>query len=374
MVTLITANRGHFVYRIHRVLAINPGSTSTKIALYENERCVFSEFIRHSTEELASFARIIDQFVFRLHLVKRTLDEHEILLTALHAVVGRGGPLKAIPGGTYLVNERMRADLRTGIQAEHASNLGGLLAYELASRAEIPAYIVDPVSVDEFIPLARITGLPEMRRRSLFHALNLKATAHRVAKDLNKNYNDLNLIMVHLGGGISVGAQQKGHMIDVANPNESGPFSPERAGGLPTGDLLNLCFSGKYTHGELKKKLVGNGGLVAHLGMHDAREIERRIDAGDEHAALIYEAMSYGVAKEIGAMAAVLQGAVEAIVLTGGLAHSQRFVNWIRSRTGFIAPVLVYPGEDELQALAEGALRVLRGEEQVKIYPIANRR
>jgi butyrate kinase len=353
---------------VYRILTINPGSTSTKIALYENEKPAFEEVIRHSTEELAPFAKINDQYGFRYNLVKQAINKHDIDLASLDAIVGRGGPLKSIPSGTYIVTEDMREDLRTGVQAEHASNLGGLLAHGLAETVDIPAYIVDPVSVDEFEPLARITGLPEMKRRSLFHALNLKAVAHRVAKDLNRDYRDLNVVMVHLGGGISVGAQRKGRMIDVANPNETGPFSPERAGGLPTGDLIKMCFSGKYTLEEMKKKLVGNAGLVAHLGMNDGREIERCIDAGDEHAAYIYEAMAYGVAKEIGAMSTVLQGDVDAIVLTGGLAHSQRLVNWIRSRVGFIAPVLVYPGEDELQALAEGGLRVLRREEEAKEY------
>jgi butyrate kinase len=353
---------------VYRILTINPGSTSTKIALYENEKPAFEEVIRHSREELAPFHKVYDQYEFRYNLVKQALDKHGIALESLDAVVGRGGPLKPIPSGIYVVNERMREDLRTGVQTDHASNLGGLLAHGLAELVGIPAYIVDPVSVDEFEPLARVTGFPEVQWHSLFHALNLKAVAHRVAKNLGREYNDLNLVMVHLGGGISVGAQRKGRMIDVANPNDTGPFSPERAGSLPTSDLIKMCFSGKYTLEDMKNKLIGNGGLVAHLGTSDGRDVEKRIAAGDEHAALIYEAMAYGVAKEIGAMSTVLQGDVDAIILTGGLAHSQRLVNWLRSRVGFLAPVLVYPGEDELQALAEGGLRVLRGEEEAKIY------
>lgn len=351
-----------------RILTINPGSTSTKIALFENETSIFSEVIPHSREELASFDRIIDQLDFRAYWVERAFAKRMIAVSALDAVVGRGGLLKPISGGTYLVNDRLLEDSRLGIQGQHASNLGGLLAYGFASQAGIPAYIVDPVSVDEFAPLARITGLPEIKRHSLFHALNLKAVAHRVAKDLHRDYGELNLIMAHLGGGISVGALCRGQMIDVANPNETGPFSPERAGGLPTGDLVEMCFSGKYSCDELKKKLMGKGGLVAHLGTNVGKDIERRIAAGDQHAALIYEAMSYGVAKEIGAMSAVLQGDVQAIVLTGGLAYSQLFTDWLRSRIGFIAPVMIYPGEFEAQAMAEGALRVLQGREQAGMY------
>lgn len=350
------------------VLAINPGSTSTKIAVYKNENCQFETTIRHSNEELQNFARINDQYEFRLELIERTLAQRKMVLTELSAVVGRGGPLKALDSGTYIVNETMCEDLRIGVQTEHASNLGGLLARAIADQAGIPAFIVDPVSVDELQPLARISGLPQIKRRSLFHALNLKAAAHRAATELGQDYKDITLLLIHLGGGISVGVQQRGKMIDVANPNESGPFSPERAGALPTGDLMKLCYSGQYTLEEMKKKLNGNAGLVAYLGSNDGREIEHRIAAGDEKAALIYEAMAYQVAKEAGAMATVVNGNVDAIVLTGGLAHSKLLVEWITKRVQFIAGVLVYPGEDELRALVEGTLRVLRGEETAKIY------
>lgn len=350
------------------VLAINPGSTSTKIALYKNENCQFEAVIRHSNEELQNFVRINDQYEFRLGMIKQALVQHGVELKELHAVVGRGGPLKALDSGTYSVNDVMCEDLRIGIQTEHASNLGGLLARAIADQVGIPAFIVDPVSVDELRPLARISGFPEIKRRSLFHALNLKAVAHRVANDLGREYNKLTLLLVHLGGGISVGIQQQGQMIDVANPNESGPFSPERAGSLPTGDLVKMCYSGQYTWEQLKKKINGGSGLVAHLGTNDGREIEQRIHSGDEQAALIYEAMAYQVAKEIGAMATVVNGGVDAIVLTGGLAHSKLLVEWITKRVQFIAQVLIYPGEDELQALVEGTLRVLRGEEAAKLY------
>lgn len=286
----------------------------------------------------------------------------------MDAVVGRGGPLKPIASGTYRVNDIMCEDLRIGIQAEHVSNLGGLLARGIADKAGIPSFIVDPVSVDEFEALARVTGVPEFSRRSLFHALNLKAVAHRVARDLHIDYHALTLVIVHLGGGISVGVQRAGKMIDVSNANDSGPFSPERAGSVPSSDLVKLCFSGKYSLNDIKKKLVGNAGLVAHLGVNDGREIERRIAEGDGHAAFIYEAMAYQIAKEIGAMATVVEGKLNAIVLTGGMAYSKMLVEWIAKRTAFIAKILVYPGDDELRALVDGTLRVLRGEEEVKHY------
>ncbi|MDF2569904.1 MAG: buk2 1 [Sporomusa sp.] len=352
----------------YKVLAINPGSTSTKIAVYTNEQLEFEQVIRHSTDDLKPFIKIYDQYDYRRQLVENALVTHNIKISDLSAVVGRGGPLKPMESGTYIVNDTMAEDLKVGVQTDHASNLGGLLARGIASQSGLPAFIVDPVSVDEFQPLARITGLPEMSRRSLFHALNLKAVAHRVANDLGEEYNALTLILVHLGGGISVGVQRGGRMIDVTNPNDAGPFSPERAGGLPTHELVKMCFSGKFTVDDIKKKLVGNAGLVAHLGTNDGREIESRIDGGDARAALIYEAMTYQVAKEIGAMATVVHGNVSAIVLTGGLAHSKRLTQMIQDRVSFISQVLIYPGEDELQALVEGALRILRGEEQPKIY------
>ncbi|MCX7780238.1 MAG: butyrate kinase [Negativicutes bacterium] len=351
-----------------KVLAINPGSTSTKIAVYANETCLFEQVIRHSTEELKPFQTINDQFDFRRSLVEAELTKRGFNLADLDAIAGRGGPLKPMASGTYLVNDKMCEDLKYHVQTEHVSKLGGLIARSLADRVGIPAFIVDPVSVDEMEPLARITGVPEIQRPSLFHALNLKAVAHRAAKDLGLDYNHATFVMVHLGGGISVGVQRNGKMIDVSNPNDTGPFSPERAGTIPTGGLVKMCFSGKYTQKEVESKLIGKGGLVAHLGTNDARQVEERIAAGDQQAKLVYEAMAYQVAKEIGAMATVVNGKLDGIVLTGGLAHSSLLVGWIRDRVGFIGNIYVYPGEDELQALVEGALRVLRGEEQAMVY------
>jgi butyrate kinase len=351
-----------------KVLAINPGSTSTKIAIYENEKCIFKENMQYQTEDLASFTTVNEQYDFRLMDIVQVLDKWGVTLNSLDAVVGRGGLLKPLPGGTYRVDETLLYDLKCSFHRPHASNLGGQLAYGLASMVNIPAFIVDPVCVDEMEPFARFTGLPEVSRKSYFHALNLKAVAHRVAKDMNRDYSDLNLVMVHLGGGISIAAQKKGKMIDVADPNVTGPFSPERAGSLPTDAFMKMCFSGDYTMNQLQKKLNGEGGLVAHLGTNDARKVEKMIDMGDQHAKLVFEAMAYGIAKEIGAMSTVLLGKVDAIVFTGGMAYSTRLVNFISSRVEFLASVLVYPGEDELQALVEGTLRVLRGEEEAKAY------
>lgn len=350
------------------ILAINPGSTSTKIAVYSNETIKFEQVIRHSIEELKPFSTIYDQYDYRLHLVEKALVDHNVDVKSLDAVIGRGGPLKPLASGTYAVNDLMIEDLKTKVQTEHAANLGGILAKGIADQVNIPAFIADPVSVDELQPLARISGLPEIPRRSLFHALNLKAVAHRVAKNLDKDYKALTLILVHLGGGISVGVQQNGRMIDVTNPNDLGPFSPERAGAVPSYGLIELCFSGKYTPDEIKKKLIGNGGLMAHLGTSDGREVESRIANGDAKAALIYEAMAYQVAKEIGAMATVVKGELDGIVLTGGLAYSKILVKMITERVKFIGNIIVHPGEDELQALIESALRVMCGEEEAKIY------
>ena len=351
-----------------KVLALNPGSTSTKIAVYAEDKCLFEEVIRHSKEDLAPFSTIYDQYEYRRDMVERALQKHGYELADLDAVVGRGGALKPIPGGTYVVNDLMTDDLRHRVQTQHASNLGGLIARGLADPHGLPSYIVDPVCVDEMQPLARISGWPEMPRRSLFHALNLKATARRAARDLGKTMEDVVLVMGHLGGGISFTVQQNGRMIDIQNPMDGGAFSPERSGYLPLSPLVELCFSGKYSFDEVMKKMIGKGGLTAHLGTVDAREVEAMIDAGDEQAALVYEAMAYQIAKEIGAMATVAAGKFDAIVLTGGLAYSQRLIAMIRSRVDFLGKVMVYPGEDELVALAEGALRVLHGEEPAKIY------
>lgn len=353
------------------ILALNPGSTSTKIAVYKNEEQVMEKVLRHSIEELSAFEKISDQYEFRKKIIEEAVTEAGIRVTDLDAVVGRGGLLRPIPGGTYEVNEAMVEDLKVGVSGQHAANLGGIIAKQLAEEAGCPSFIVDPGVVDEMEDLARISGVPEMPRRSIFHALNQKAIARRAAEEIGKKYEEINLIVAHMGGGVSVGAHQKGRIIDVNNALDGeGPLSPERAGGVPVGDVIKMCFSGEYTIEEVRRKLKGNGGIVAYLGTTDALEVERRIEAGDEKARLIYEAMAYQVAKEIGACATVLKGKVELIALTGGIAYSKRMTSWIAERVDFIAPVKVYGGEDELLALAMGALRVLRGEEKPQKYEV----
>ncbi|HOQ99319.1 MAG TPA: butyrate kinase [Anaerolineae bacterium] len=351
------------------VLAINPGSTSTKVAVFDGVTAVFAESIAHSAVDLAPHARIADQYALRRDAVLACLVAHGVPITALSAIVGRGGMLRPVPGGTFRINTTMLDELRTPGPREHAANLGAIVAHEIASQASLPAFIVDPVCVDEFEPLARISGLPEIERRSYSHALNLKAMARRAAADLGQPYESLDLIVVHMGGGISVSPHRHGRMIDVNQALDgTGPFSPERAGGLPVGDVLRLSFSGRYTYDEFFRRIAGQGGLVAHLGTNNAVEVEQRIAAGDAHARLIYEAMAYQTAKEIGGMATVLCGHVDAIVLTGGLAHSDVFCNWLRERLSWIAPILIYPGQDEMRAMVEGVLRVLTGEEQAQEY------
>ncbi|MEW8997292.1 MAG: butyrate kinase [Thermoanaerobacter sp.] len=351
------------------ILVINPGSTSTKVAVFRDKEPVFTETLRHSTEELSKYKSIIDQFEFRTQAILNMLKEKGISLSEIDAIVGRGGLLKPIESGTYIVNEKMIEDLKKAERGEHASNLGGIIAYTLAKEHNIPAYIVDPVVVDELEDIARITGMPEIEKSSIFHALNQKAIARRLAADLNKKYEEVNLIIAHLGGGISIGAHKHGRVVDVNDAlNGEGPFSPERAGGLPVLDLVKLCYSGKYTYQEMKKKLIGQGGVVAHLGTNDVREVYKKIEEGDKKAELVLEAMAYQTAKEIGAMAVVLKGHVDAIGITGGIAYNEDFVKRISERVKFIAPVYVYPGEDEMLALAQGAYRVLSGEEKAKMY------
>lgn len=353
-----------------RVLVINPGSTSTKLAVFEDENALYSESIAHPHQQIAAFPRIADQYAFRRDAVLAFLEKHRVSVHSLDAVVGRGGILRPLASGTYVVNERMLQELLHPYkERDHVTNLGALIANEIARPAGIPAFVVDPVCVDEFEPLARISGLPEIERRSLSHALSLKSVARRAARELGRRYEELNLVVTHMGGGISVSAHRHGRMIDVNQALDgTGPFSPERVGGLPVGDVLRLAFSGKYTYEDLFRRFTRQGGLLAHLGTNDGVEVERRIAQGDEHARLIYEAMAYQIAKEIGLMATVLKGRVDAIVLTGGLAHSPLLVTWIRERVEWIAPVMVYPGQDEMLAMAQGALRVLRGEEEAKEY------
>ncbi|TKC19837.1 butyrate kinase [Robertmurraya kyonggiensis] len=354
----------------NRILVINPGSTSTKIGVFDNEVPIFEKTIRHEQGVISQFNNIIEQYEFRKKVILESLDVEGINISKLKAVCGRGGLLRPIEGGTYRVNEEMLTDLRAGYAGEHASNLGGIIANEIASGLNIPAYIVDPVVVDELDPLARISGFALIERKSIFHALNQKAVARRVAKELGKKYEELNLIVAHMGGGITVGVHRQGRVVDVNNGlHGDGPFSPERAGTVPAGDLVALCYSGEYYYDEVMKKLVGQGGLVGYLNTNDAITVEKMIENGDEKASLVYTAMAYQVAKEIGSASVVLSGKVDAIVLTGGLAYGKEFVRSISDQVNWIADVIVQPGENELQALAEGALRVLRGEEQEKQYP-----
>ena len=350
---------------MYRVLTINPGSTSTKIGVYDEENPVFVQTLHHSSEDLKPFKRIADQYALRRDTVLNALSGAGIAVDSIDAVVGRGGILPPIKSGTYRVNQKMIDYLHNPADREHASNLGALIANEIAAAVNVPAFIVDPVSVDEFEPIARISGLPEIERKSLSHALNLKAAARRAAKDLGRPYAELNLVVAHMGGGISVNPHKRGCMVDTNQALDgTGPFSPERAGGLPIGDVMRMSYSGEYTYDQLFRRCVGHGGLVAHLGTNDAREVENRIAAGDDHARLVYEAMAYQIAKEIGAMSTVLKGDVDAVVLTGGLAYSKILIDWISERVKWIAPILIYPGEDELLAMAQGALRVLHGEEE----------
>lgn len=356
--------------REYRILVINPGSTSTKIGVFDNDQVVFEKTLRHDSEQINQFPSIIEQYDFRKQMILETLDHEGMNISKLDAVVGRGGLLRPIEGGTYTVNEVMLEDLRKGFAGEHASNLGGIIANEIANGLNIPAFIVDPVVVDELQDLARVSGVAKIERRSVFHALNQKAVARRVAKEMGKNYEESRFIVTHMGGGITVGVHENGRVIDVNNGlHGDGPFSPERAGTVPAGDLVSLCFSGRYYMDEIMKMLVGKGGLVGYLGTNDAVEVEKRIANGDREAKQIYDAMAYQIAKEIGAASAVLSGKVDAIILTGGLAYGKDFVNEIVERVEWIADVNVQPGENELQALAQGALRVLNGEEIAKEYP-----
>lgn len=352
-----------------RSLIINPGSTSTKIGVFEDEKLLFEETLRHSTEEIGRYAAIVDQKDFRRKIITDLLESRDFDLKSLNVVVGRGGMLKPISGGTYAVTDELLEDLKKGVQGQHASNLGGILAREFADELGIPAYIVDPVVVDELMPVARYSGMPEIPRGSIFHALNQKAVAKRYAKEAGKPYESLRLIVVHMGGGVSVGAHVDGRVIDVFSAFDGdGAFSPERAGGVPCGALVKLCFSGKYTEKEIYSKLIGQGGFNGYLGTNDMREVTKRADAGDEKAAEAKQAFLLQVAKDIGAMACVLNGEVDRIIVTGGIAYGADVIAALRERAEWIAPFTVYPGEDELLALAQGALRVLNGEEKLMEY------
>ena len=350
-------------------LIINPGSTSTKIGVFEDENLLFEETLRHSTEEISQYETIVDQKDFRKKIITDLLASKNFDIHSLNVVVGRGGMLKPSPGGTYAVTDELLADLKKGVQGQHASNLGGILARELADSIGVSAYIVDPVVVDELMPIARYSGMPEIPRGSIFHALNQKAVAKRYAKEVGKPYESLRLIVVHMGGGVSVGAHEGGRVVDVFSAFDGdGAFSPERAGGVPCGALVKMCFSGKYTEKEIYSKLIGKGGFNAYLGTNDMRDVTKRANEGDEKAAEAKQAFLLQVAKDIGSMACVLNGKVDQIILTGGIAYGKDVCEVLKERTGWIAPVTVYPGEDELLALAQGAMRVMNGEEKVMEY------
>jgi butyrate kinase len=352
------------------ILAINPGSTSTKISLFEEDKVVFENNLRHSTDELAVFEKITDQFEFRKNIIIQELKKHDADFSRIKAIVGRGGLLKPIESGLYVVNQQMKDDLRLMKYGAHASNLGALIADDIAKS--IPgsmACIVDPVVVDELQDVARISGHPEIQRRSIFHALNQKAVARLYSASTGKRYEELNLIIAHMGGGISVGVHKAGRVIDVNNAlNGEGPFSPERSGGLPSGQLAELCFSGRFSEEDIKAMLTGKGGMVAYLGTNSFIEVAKMADSGNRNARLIKDAVAYQVGKEIGAAAAVLSGEVDAIILTGGMAYDEDHVRLVSSMVSFIAKIVVYPGEDELKALAYNGLLALDGKIDIKIY------
>ena len=350
-------------------LIINPGSTSTKIGVFEDETFLFEETLRHSTEEIGKYNSIVEQKDFRKQIILDLFKEKNFDVKSLNVIVGRGGLVKPIPSGTYTVNDSLLEDSKNGVQGQHASNLGSILAREIGDEIGVPSYIVDPVVVDELEPVARYSGMPELPRISIFHALNQKAIAKRYAKESGRPYEELNLIVVHLGGGVSVGAHKGGKVIDVFNALDGdGAFSPERSGAVPPGSLVKMCFSGKYTEAEIYKKICGKGGMTAYLGTNDMREVVARIADGDQEAKNIREAFIYQISKNIGSMACVLQGKVDQILITGGIAHNQNIIDDIAANCGFIAPIKAYPGEDELLALAQGALRVMNNEEKAMEY------
>lgn len=352
----------------YHILTINPGSTSTKIGVFKNDKIIFEQTVRHSSKILEQYSKVWDQYTFRKEEIIETLEKNNIKLSELDAVVGRGGLIKPIPSGVYVIDEEMIQDARNGYQGHHASNLGCVIAYSIGWEYAIPAYIVDPPAVDDFEPLARISGYSEIERKSLLHALNVFATSRIFAKEHKKKFEDLNLIVAHLGGGISVSAIQKGKAINANNGIDEGPFTPERSGRLPTMQFMKLCLSGKYSEAELKKIVAGKGGLVSYFNTNKANEVENMAIAGSEKFRLVYEAMAYQIAEEIGARATNLKGEVDAIIITGGIAHSDILCKWIEERTKHISNVYRYPGELELEALADGAVRVLNGEETAKRY------
>lgn len=351
-----------------RLLILNPGGTSTKLAVYEDEKEVFKTSIPHTAEDLKEYPHVFDQYAYRQGLITAQLEKEGYQLSDFDCFVGRGGLVRSIPGGTYSVNDRMIQDLKNAVAGEHASNLGAVIAKDLGDRYGKPSFVVDPVAVDEMMDKARISGMAQLERPSWFHALNQKAVARWTAAKHGKKYEEMNLIVAHLGSGNSIVAHKDGQMVDGTGGRTNGAFSPERCGGLPTYPLIQLCYSGEYTREEMIQKVSGLSGFYDHLGTKDAQEIEERIRQGDEKAKLVYDAYAYNVAKEICALAPAFDGRVECIVLTGGIAHSSYVTQEVTRLTSFLAPVEVVAGEFEMTALALGALRVLRGQEESKVY------
>lgn len=351
-----------------KILAINPGSTSSKIGYFEDKNCISSITIRHDQEDIARFESIIDQYSMRKNAIMEWLNEQRINVKELNGVVGRGGLLRPTQGGTFKVNEAIISDLKSARFGVHASNLGAIIAREIADKAGVNAYIVDPVTTDEYGPLARYAGHPEFQRISVFHALNQKASARTVSEKIGQEYCDLNLIIAHLGGGATIAAHERGRVVDVNNGLEEGPFTPERSGSLPVLEVIKMSYSGDFTHDEMKKKVVGRGGMTAYLGTSDIQTVVEIAKKGDTKATEILEAMVYQICKEIGACSTVLKGSVDAIVITGGVAYSDFVTDQIKERVSFIAPIHILPGENELQSMTNGVLRVLEGKEDARIY------
>lgn len=352
---------------MEKLLILNPGSTSTKIAVFEDETPLFTESIVHSPEELAPFEHVAEQYEFRKELVVKTLENHGVSLDTLSGVVSRGGLLTPIEAGAYEVNDDMVWQLKNKPQNEHASNVGAMIARAISVEYNIPAFIYDGITVDELLPINKITGVTQFRRKGMGHNLNTRAAAMRYARESGRPYSDITVIVAHLGGGISVNLHHNGRIEDFIN-DEEGPFSPERSGGLPMFDVIRMCFDGEHTYNSMMKMVKRQGGLMAHLGTTDSREVEKMVNDGDEHAKLIYDAMALNVAKNIAKVAPNVCGKVDAILLTGGIAYSKYVTAEIEKYVSFIAPVVVYAGEDEMKSLALGGLRVLRGEEKAKTY------
>jgi len=351
-----------------RILVINPGGTSTKISVFEDKQEVYKTNIKHTQEDIKNFKSVFQQFKYRKDLIVNALLENGFPISSFNCIVGRGGLMKPISGGTYAINDRMIDDLKNAISGEHPSNLGAVIAKNIGDQIGVPSFVVDPVSVDEFQDISRITGLSDIEKASWLHALNHKAVCRKAAEEMGGKYENYNFIVAHLGSGISIGAHHKGKMIDGSGGRSDGPFSPERSGGLPTYDLIQLCYSGKYSHEEMVKKVSSVGGMYDYLGTKDLVEIEERAANGDEKARLILDAFIYKVAKEIAMYGAALCGEVDKIILTGGIAYSELITSQVMKRVSYLAPVEIIPGEMEMKALALGAFRVLTKQEAAKDY------